>query len=282
MATNPMQATCLKCSTPMVAGAAFCGTCGTPAGSPGMPPPPPPMPPRPISHGARQVVVPMDQPNAMHMATGLLPRVGGEVVNQSPVQIAFRLGNYLTGRHTGTIDSFPQGPGRTAVNVTLKSDYTSLVPAALILLVTSIIVAILLAKSSVDGMYSGMYNNPYQPATPGIGSYLTWPIVFGIDALVLGLAAWMLAGPMLEARKAKLMNALQSIGGMPPGMPGMPGAPGFGPQPGPVLHAVPGQGTPVPATPFEQLRKLAELRDSGAISVDDFERAKAEIMKKVI
>ena len=33
--------------------------------------------------------------------------------------------------------------------------------------------------------------------------------------------------------------------------------------------------------PYERLRKLAELRDEGVISVDDFERKKAEILAEL-
>jgi len=285
MATSPTSGICLKCNTPLVPGAAFCGTCGTPAGSPGRPPMPPPMPPRPQPHGARQVVLPMDQPQALHAASGALPRVNGEIVNQSPVQLAFRIGNFLNGRHTGTIDTFPEGPNRTALNVTLKPDYMSLVPAGIVLLVITLFLWVILAKSSVDSMYAPVdFNNPYayQPRAPGIGAYIQWWMVLLFDGLVIGLVAFLLAGPMLDKRKNKLMTALQAMGGTPAGLPGTLNQ-GFGPQAGaalaPNIPAAP--APPQPATPFDQLRKLAELRDSGAISADDFERAKADILKKV-
>jgi preprotein translocase subunit SecG len=291
MATNPTPSTCLKCNTPMVPGAGFCGTCGTPAGSPGRPPMPPPMPPRALTMGSTQVIVPMDQGAAMQAAIASLPRVGGEVTNQSPVQVAFRMGNFFTGRFNGAMDSFPEGPNRTAVNVTVKPDFASLLPGALIAIAVALIAFILLQKAAVDGTAAAqaaatqaMMQNPYAPIQPqagaGIGYFLQPWMVFLLVALFVALAGYMLNGPMLEKRKRNLMMALQSLGGMPPGLPGTPHQ-GFGPQVGPMGAGIPGQGAPQQATPFEQLRKLAELRDSGAISVDDFEKAKADIMKKL-
>lgn len=304
MATNPTQATCLKCNTPMVAGAGFCGTCGTPAGSPGRPPAPPPMPPRPLTSGASQVVLPMDQAQAMQAAMATVTRVGGQITNQSPVQATFRMGNLFMGRSNGSLDSFPEGPQRTAVNVNLKADYASLLPGALVAIAIALIAFIFLQKAAIDGtasqqqqafaqqvqcMQSGQSYCPPASQSAGIGYFLQPWMIFLLVALAVGLAGYLLGGPLLEKNKRNLLMALQSTGGMPPGMPGTPqgfGPQGFGPQtgapPAPTLAAVPGQGTPIQATPFEQLRKLAELRDSGAISVDDFEKAKAEIMKKVV
>lgn len=291
MATNPTPSTCLKCNTPMVPGAGFCGTCGTPAGSPGRPPMPPPMPPRPLSPGASQVILPMDQPQAMQMAMATLPRVGGEITNQSPVQATFRMGNFFTGRFNGALDSFPEGVNRTAVNVVVKPDFASLLPGALIAIAVALIAFILLQKAAVDGTAAAqaaatqaMIQNPYAYTPPqagaGIGYFLQPWMVFLLVALLVGLFGYLLAGPMLESKKRNLLMALQSIGATPPGMPGTAHQ-GFGPQAGPMGAGIPGQGAPVQATPFEQLRKLAELRDSGAISVDDFEKAKADIMKKL-
>jgi preprotein translocase subunit SecG len=221
LATNPTPSACLKCNTPLVPGAAFCGTCGTPAGA----------------------------------------------------------------------------PGRTAVNVSLKPNYASLLPGALIAIAIALITFIFLQKAAVDATAAAqqaqtqaMMQNPYA-YTPvqtgaGIGYFLQPWMVFLLVALGVGLAGYLLGGPMLDKNKRKLMMALQSVGASPPGMPGMAHQ-GFGPQAlpagpaGPSGPAGPAPGTPPPATPFEQLRKLAELRDSGAISVDDFEKAKADILKKV-
>jgi hypothetical protein len=258
------------------------------------------MPPRPLSPGASQVILPMDQPQAMQAAMATVAHAGGEITNQSPVQAAFKMGNFFTGRCDGSLDSFPEGPNRTAVNVTLKPNYASLLPGALIALAVALIAFIFLQKAAVDATAAAqqaqtqaMLQNPYA-YTPvqtgaGIGYFLQPWMIFLLVALAVGLSGYMLGGPMLDKNKRKLMMALQSVGASPPGMPGM-NHQGFGPQPipagpaapvGSAAPVAPAPGTPAPATPFEQLRKLAELRDSGAISADDFEKAKADILKKV-
>ena len=305
MATNPTPSACMKCNTPLVPGTAFCGTCGTPAGTPGLPPMPPPMPPRPMSPGASQVILPMDQHQSMQAAMATVSRVGGEITNQSPVQAAFRMGNFFTGRVDGSLDTFPEGPNRTAVNVSMKPNYASLLPGALIALALALILFVILQKAAVDATAAqqlaqtqAMLNNPYGGIPPvqssaGIGYFLQPWMIFLLVALGVGLAGYILGGPMLDKSKRKLLMALQSVGATPPGMPGSANQ-GFGPQAGPVgLGGPVGPGGPIgagmphrpaqpqPATPFEQLRKLAELRDSGAISMDDFEKAKADILKKV-
>jgi hypothetical protein len=265
---------------------------------------PPPMPPRPLSPGASQVVLPMDQPQSMQAAMQTVARVGGEVTNQSPVQAAFRMGNFFTGRVEGTLDSFPEGPNRTAVNVTMKPNYASLLPGALIAIAIALIAFVLLQKAAIDGTAAQQaayqqasiqcIQNPGIPcpappqSTAGIGYFLQPWMIFLLVALGVGLAGYMLGGPMLDKNKRKLMMALQSVGATPPGMPGQAHQ-GFSPQAGPIPSAMSGAGTMQaapqpglqPATPFEQLRKLAELRDSGAISVNDFETAKADILKKL-
>ncbi len=275
MATNPNQGACLKCGTALVPGAGFCGSCGTPVGSAGAPPMPPPMPPRPLAHGGRQIVLPTDQGHAMQTAMGVLPQVGGEVTNQGPTQIAFRLGNFLNGRSAGTIDAFQEGPGRTVLNVSLKADYSSMVPGMIGLLAVSIIGFVLMAKS-------GMENSGIDPITGqvryGVGIFIQWWMVPLFVGLIGGLFAWLLSGPILEKRRAGLMQALQMQAGGGQPMPGFAPQPGF---PG-AFPAAPAQPAPVQATPIEQLKKLAELRDSGAISPADFETAKAAIMQKMV
>lgn len=313
MATNPTPTACLKCNTPLIPGAGFCGTCGTPAGQAGTPPLPPPMPPRPMAHGARQVSLPMDQANALHTASGVIASQKGEITNHSMSQIAFRIGSYLSGRWTGTIDSHQDRPGNTNLNVMMKADYASLLPAAGVFLVVSVISTILLVKSATDAQFAPIdFNNPvYTPRSPGIGAYLQWWMIWLFDAVVLGLCAFLLGGPLLESRRNKLLGALQYAGGgaapgMPlPGMPapgmtppphmggqpapfapppGVPGAPGGFPPPQQQAappSGIPAQGLPAPATPFDQLRKLAELRDAGSLSQDQYDEAKAAILAKV-
>jgi hypothetical protein len=277
MATNPAQGACLKCGTPLVPGAGFCGACGTSVGSAGAPPMPPPLPPRPLAHGGRQVALPMDQGQAMQAAMSVLPGQKGEVTNQGPTQIAFRLGSFLSGRSTGTIDAFQEGPGRTVLNVSLKADYGSLVPGMIIFLAVSMISWVLLAKAGVEQGSRFDMNNPYVMPTYGIGVYIQWWMVLLFVGLIGGLCAWLLSGPLLDKRRMALMNALQAQAGGGAGLPGFPpqpGLPGFAP-------AVQAPAPPPQVTPIEQLKRLAELRDSGAISPADFEQAKAAIMQRI-
>ncbi len=276
MATNPNQGACLKCGTALVPGAGFCGSCGTPVGSAGAPPMPPPMPPRPLAHGGRQVAMPMDQGHAMQAAMGGLTAVGGEVTNQGPTQIAFRLGSFLSGRTNGAIDAFQEGPGRTKLNVSLKADYSSLVPALLIAAVVGIVILVLGQQSAYNAM-TVIDPVTFQRPSPGFFAFFTWWMVLLLIIAGFGLWGWLLSGPMLEKRRATLMQALQmqANGGQP--MPGMAPQPGF---PG-VAPAMPAPAAPPQVTPADQLRKLAELRDSGAISPADFETAKAAIIARM-
>ena len=48
-----------------------------------------------------------------------------------------------------------------------------------------------------------------------------------------------------------------------------------------VVRGTTGAGASAGNRPLEQLKTLAELRDSGALSVEEFERKKAELLKRV-
>lgn len=281
MATNPTPNVCLKCAAPMVPNAAFCGTCGTPAGSTGTPPMPPAMPPRPIAMGgARQVVMAGDTSQALQAAAAALPAAKGEVTHAGPAQLGFRIGNYFWGRVTGTIDAFPEAPARTSLKVSMKPDYASLIPGVAGLVVMSVISTVLLAKSAGDAYYGFSWG----PQAPGIANYLSWWMIWLFDAIAIGLSAWLLGGPVLDKRRTALVNALQSYGAAPPQIGGLPQPGGFAPQgfaPQVPPQAPATAGPPPQVTPFEQLRKLAELRDAGAISAADYDQAKAAIIARM-
>lgn len=219
--------------------------------------------------------MPMDQGQAMQAAMGGLTAAGGEVTNQGPTQIAFRLGSFLSGRTNGAIDAFQEGPGRTMLNVSLKADYSSLVPALLIAAVVGIVILVIGQQSAYNAM-TVIDPITYQRPSPGIFAFFTWWMVLLLIIAGFGLWAWLLSGPVLEKRRATLMQALQmqTGGGQP--LPGaaQAGFPGAAP-------AMPAQAPPPQVTPADQLRKLAELRDSGAISPADFEAAKAAIIARM-
>lgn len=290
MASVPPPAACLRCSTPLIPGAGFCGTCGTPAGASGVPPLPPPLPPRPVGLGAQPVAMPMDAGQAMQAAAVAIGSLKGEVVNQGPTQLAFKIGNAMSGRHTGMIEVLPEGPQRSTLNVALKPDYGSLLPGIGVCVV----------------MFGFMYfvqqsqlNDPSNYTMNGYqGAYMSPGLVFFAMLVGLGLSAYLLGTSTLEKRRKALVAALQAQGGMPPvaagpqSYPGQPyaaqsypGQPYTGqPMPVPPVNAaVPPQpqAVPPPATPFEQLSRLAELRDKGAITAADYEQAKAAIMAKI-
>ena len=204
---------------------------------------------------------------------GGLTAAGGEVTNQGPTQIAFRLGSFLSGRTNGAIDAFQEGPGRTMLNVSLKPDYSSLVPALLVAAVIGIVILVIGQQSAYRAM-TEIDPITFQRPSPGFFAFFTWWMVLLLIIAGFGLWAWLLSGPVLEKRRAALMQALQMQAGGGQPMPGMAPQPGF---PG----AAPAMPAPAPVTPVEQLKKLAELRDSGAISPADFEAAKAAIIARM-
>lgn len=224
--------------------------------------------------GAQPVAMPMDAGQAMQAAVVALGSLKGEVTNQGPTQLAFRIGTLLSGRHTGMIEALPEGQQRTTLNVALKADYGSLLPAAGICLVMF---------GFMYFMQQSQLNNPANYTMYGYqGSYMSPGLVFFGMLAGLGLSAYLLGSTTLEKRRKALVSALQAQGGMPPVAAGpqpYPGQPMTAPTPNPGF-APPLPGV-APATPFEQLSRLAELRDKGAITAADYEQAKAAIMAKI-
>lgn len=276
MASVPPPSACLRCATPLIPGAGFCGTCGTPAGATGTPPLPPPMPPRAVGLGAQPVAMSMDAGRAMQAAVVTLGALKAEVINQGATQLAFRIGNPLSGRHTGMIEALPEGPQRTTLNVALKPDYGSLLP---------VIGVSVLMFGFMYFMQQSQLNDPSNYTINGYqGSYMSPGLVFFGMLAGLGLSAYLLGTSTLEKRRKALVAALQSQGGMPPVAASPQSYPGQ-PMPVPPVNFAPAppqpQAVPPPATPFEQLSRLAELRDKGAITAADFEQAKASIMAKI-
>lgn len=261
MATNPSAGTCLKCGTALVPGAGFCGSCGTPAGSTGQPPMPPPMPlgmpPRPMMQGVQSVTLPLDAASATQVAMTAISSNKGEVVSQGPNSLGFRLKMpWAGGRLTGTIEIMPTGPAQTTLAVMLRPEYGSLIPIAVGALLILLLPAML-------NPYSMMFFSPM--------------LMFLLLGGSLAANAYNLGGPGLEKKRTALVNALYAQGGTPAGV-AQPQAPAF--NPAAAAPGAPAAGVPQ-ATPFEQLRKLGELRDSGAISAADFEQAKAAILAKL-
>lgn len=251
MATNPAPGACLKCGTPHVPGAAFCGSCGTPAGSPGAPPQPayaplpPPMPPR---FGMAQqgpsapIMLATDVASAIHAASAAVTATRGTVTWQGPTSLTFttKLG-WGNGSLSGTIEAAPAGPGQTSVTLNLVPQY-----------------GIVLGAAGIGAMmWVTSMMNPYS-AMPGIAFIL----IGGVSA---AYAYYNITGPGKEKKRRDIVQALQANAPV--------AAPGMAPPP-----MAPAAAAPAQATPFEQLRRLAELRDGGAISAADFDAAKARIL----
>ena len=228
-----------------------------------MPPPMPALGGRGMMQGMQTVTLPMPPGSAVQVAMAAIGSNKGEVVGQTPSSLSFRLKlPWWGGRLTGTMDIMPAGTSQTTLTVLLRPDYGSLVP---------------LAAGGLIAFLLPVFINPY-------GAVFFSPmLMFLLLGASLAYTGYNLGGPALEKKRAALLNALYAQGGAPPGPAvaaphgafAAPPAAGFA---RPPAAAPPGVAA---ATPFEQLRKLGELRDSGKISAADFEKAKADILGRI-
>lgn len=248
MATNPALSACMKCGTAHVPGAAFCGSCGTPAGSPGQPqqqaytpPMPPPMPSRfgiPAPQGPSAPIILQTD------VTGAL-NAASAAVTATRGKITWQGPNSLT--FTSAV-----GWGNGTFSGTIDA-----APAGP-------------GQTAVSIQLTPQYGVVIACVVCGLSMTLFNPM-FGMLGLMFGAgigiyALYNLTGPGKDKKRQDIMRALQNAAPMQAA-------------PAPMAStASPATPSPVQATPFEQLRKLAELRDGGAISAADFESAKARIL----
>ena len=274
--------TCARCNAELPAGAQFCGSCGASvaAGASAPPPPmPPPMPPpipqmpqmmRGMSMGAgagQQTTFAGEPAEAFNQAIRAITQSGGEVNWQQPPTAAKFLIGYRDFMSTGGFvmkydgDLFVQrvGANQTTVRFNLKLNWGSYVPLA----ATTIVVLLIL-----------LVTNPYVAA---MGLLFV--------GAILAYSAWSVSSQLPEKVAKKIIQNLQGGGATAPHsaapQPQMHTPAPPPPQPAPAAAPTPPPAADTTSSIVDQIKQLAGLRDAGAITPDEFEAKKAELLKRI-
>lgn len=267
---------CPRCQALNPVVARFCGTCSRPL-VPGMstpqPPPlsPPRVPPSVVTDAAARFgstggsgghwTINADQATAFGMVSDAVRNGGAKVVSES-APYSMKLSKSKGGfRYDGQVELQPLSASQTAVRVTIKPSSGAI------------------AVTLICGMI-GIMTMPY--------------ILGSLGALVsLGLTAWNLWN-MTRGEPSQIAEAL--LASLPQGNAGFGAPRGFAPRdaslapqvpPRPPAPPVQLQGespaTPaaLPSSPLEALKQLAELKAIGAISQDEFDLKKADLLKRL-
>lgn len=272
--TASTDITCPKCQSANPVGAKFCSSCRNPlkAGPTPNPSPPPP-PPRPGPGGmlggiggkttSKQFSGDPDTIYA-HLANEIHNTDGAEVQQQvPPQQISVKMPFKSLGTTIGQVikvDTIvqvsPVSPGQCQVNITAKTDASS--------------------TSSVWAY------------TLGIWFLIVFLWGFAPFMIIVALAAcgfgwWSMQSSPGDKISKGLFDMLAKNAGV--------AAPGPAAGPVPPLAAAPPPAEPQTAAPkppqanedeiFDRIRKLAELKEAGAISEADFETKKAELLERL-
>lgn len=280
------QTACPRCNAALAPGARFCGACG--ASMTGAPPPPIPQTPPPIPQApqmtrgfsgatggpSKQATFGGAPQDAFNQALRAITASGGEILGQQPPQGArFQLGykNFwstmnTTLKYDGELQVAPAGPGQVTARFALKLQWGSVVPLMALLVAVVVIGAML---------------NPYYYA-------------FGLFIIIVAVAynAWAASSRIPEKILGDIVKALQSGAPMAGGFTPQPYAPQPAPapqpfqpqpiQPPPQPAAAPGPaGGGDAASVVEQIKQLAGLRDAGAITPEEFEAKKAELLARI-
>jgi hypothetical protein len=199
---------------------------------------------------------------------------GGQVTWQSPPNAAkFLISKkswWSTGglamKYEGDFSVQRTGPADVAARFSLKIVWGSYIPLA----ATQVVAVIFL-----------YFINPYFQYYPILGLLLL--------AVALGYSAWMVSSTVPESLLKEIVKNLQ--GGAP--VIHAPQAPYVAPAPQPAYApAAPPMPTPAPAPMptapavdasiiMEQIKQLAGLRDAGALTPEEFEAKKAELLKRI-
>lgn len=200
--------------------------------------------------------------------------MGGQVLWQQPPTAAkfflpkkdtWNTGGF-TMKYDGDLQIQRSAPNQTTARVSLKLQWGSFLPLALTYAAFVFVMA--------------MFN--YMFALYG----------FFIGAILIAFAAWQVSSQLPDKILAELFR---NLGGAPAAPAYAPGPatqrPSYTPQPAtPVLAPTPAPA-PAPAaaasggdntaTIVEQIKQLAGLRDAGAITPEEFEAKKAELLKRI-
>ncbi|WP_395648071.1 SHOCT domain-containing protein [Terricaulis sp.] len=207
--------------------------------------------------------------DAYNQAVRAIQQSGGEVQwQQAPNAARFLLSYknfWTTGgvvlKYDGDLAILPAGPGQTTARFGLKVQWNSALPLILLQGLAVIVLAMV---------------NPYV-------MYFALIII----ALTLAYTAWNVSSGVPEKTLELIVKNLQTGGAAPVQAPQQPYSP---PAPQPPVYTPPAAPpTPAPqpapadntAAIVEQIKQLAGLRDAGAITADEFEAKKAELLKRI-
>ncbi len=290
-ATEPTTA-CPACGYPNPIGAKFCGSCRAPLGAAPTPPPgagttPPPQ--RPAAGGlagmvgasagkseTRQI---QGDANAVfeHLANALRER-GGQVQHEMPMQLNVKVpfkSFWLTLGNVIQIDTalqvVPTAAGQCQVTLTTKTDGASLnsvwtwfaVSFTVLLLLNWMIFPIIL----IIGALSAFFNHRQLHSQPGMK--ITEELFTNLNQNLSALSGTAAQRPQPEQRAATPSESAPAA-------------------PLPPQHKAPANttadaqaGGDEDEEVFDRLAKLAKLKDMGAVTEEEFEAKKAELLKRI-
>lgn len=272
---------CPRCTAANAGGAMFCASCGgSMTAAPPPPPAPPPMPPiRPTSgQGGHRVTVAMAPEAAFDAAVAGLVATGSEVTWQArPTAAKFSFtykSLWYTGgvkvTYAGDLNVAPIGPGQTQVGLTMAVNWGGAVP----LFVSYAVFALVMwAMNPAAGMF------------------------FGLVAVIGCISsAWRLSSKTPEDEAKKILQhigptviagAPQPMAAQPAPAPPAPKPAAPAPVPPQAAAPQPSPAAPLPVNPavdtsvFDQIKRLAELRDMGAVTAEEFDTKKSELLKRL-
>ncbi len=278
---------CAGCGTALAADAKFCAVCGRPsvamaagAGAATAPPMPPPMPQMPnvlraagASGGtSKQATLNGAPHDVFARALQVLGAENAELTWQQPPRgakfVLTRKSMWSTAgtsiKYDGDLQVTPAGPAQSTARIALKLQWGSAMP--------------LLALQGGAVVVAAMFN--YYIAA--------FALIFIIGSLAI--TAWSVSSGIPEKALNDMMRVLQG------GAPVMAPAPAYAaPAPSPAPYSPPAQPAPQPAaTPaqaaptqaeaaaiIEQIKQVASLRDAGAITPEEFEAKKKELLARI-
>jgi len=208
------------------------------------------------------------EPNdAFAQALRAIAQSGGEVTwQQVPSAAKFLIGKkdfWTTGgftmKYDGDVQVARSGPGQTTARFSLKLNWGSYVPLG----ATTIVAVLVLSMTN------------YYFAAMGF--------LFMIAILVY--SAWAVSSQLPDKMLKDIIRNLQGGGASVPTQSRPQPAPSYAPTPPPQPAPQP-QPTAAPAgdataSIVEQIKQLAGLRDAGAITADEFEAKKSELLKRI-
>lgn len=211
--------------------------------------------------------------DAFNQALRAIAASGGEVQAQHPPQGArFQIGYKniwstmgTTLKYDGDVQIAPAGPGQVTARFGLKLQWASIVP----------LMAVVVAVAIIGAMTNYLY-----------AAYFLFILIVGV-----GYNAWAASSRFPEKILEDIIKNLQAGGAYAPApqpqYAPQPAAPAYTPQPAtPAPIPTP---TPAPAasnggdsaTIVDQIKQLAALRDAGAITPEEFEAKKTELLKRI-